>query len=93
MTLNEFMEVYTGNACISIAGYCEEEHYDFYGMPDEAEEDFAGDNPNHYIPSCLARESLYEEIKDCEVKHISIIGGDMDKTELCIELKERVNEN
>ena len=30
MTLNDLMKVYTGNACMSIEGYCEEEEYDYY---------------------------------------------------------------
>lgn len=30
MTLEEFLQNYGGNACISIDGYCEEANYDFW---------------------------------------------------------------
>ena len=33
MTLTEFVKAYTGNACISIEGYCEEKEYDYYLLP------------------------------------------------------------
>lgn len=88
MTLNDLMKVYTGNACISIDGYCEEESYDYYALPDEEEEDFSGNNPNHYIPTCLAREKWYKIIKDRKVKSMTVIGGGMYKVELCIKLEE-----
>lgn len=29
MTVNEFLQNYGGNECVSIEGYCEEEHYDY----------------------------------------------------------------
>lgn len=32
MTLEEFLQNYGGNACISIDGYCEEANYDFGQM-------------------------------------------------------------
>lgn len=88
MTLKELMEVYTGNACLSIGGYCEEARYDYYTMPDEVEEDFKGNNPNHYIPRCLARESWYETVKNQEISRITVIGGGVYQTEMCIELKD-----
>lgn len=88
MKLKEFMALYSGNASISINGYCEEEHYDYYLLPDEDEEDFSGDNPGHYIPTCLAREPWWDEVKDCEVERFGIIGGGCYKVELCIHLKE-----
>lgn len=88
MTLRELMEVYTGNACISIKGYCEEARYDYYTMPDETEEDFKGNNPNRYIPSCIAREEWWGEVKDKEIVKITVIGGGMYKVELRIWLKD-----
>lgn len=30
MTVKEFLQNYGGNECVSIEGYCEEEHYDYY---------------------------------------------------------------
>lgn len=87
MKLSEVVEVYTGNALISIEGYCEEKRYDYYAMPSIEEEDFTGNNPNHYIPSCLAKESWYEEVKDKTIAKLSIIGGGRYPVELSIELK------
>ena len=29
MTVKEFLQNYGGNECVSIEGYCEEEHYDY----------------------------------------------------------------
>lgn len=88
LTLYDFMSIYTGNACISIIGYCEEAEYDYFIMPSEEEEDFKGNNPNRYIPSCLARESWWGEVKDREITKITVIGGGMYKVELCIWLKD-----
>lgn len=87
MTLENFMKLYKGNASISIDGYCEEATYAYYLLPDPDEEDFTGDNPNHYIPSCLAREPWWNEIKDRQVEEFTIIGGGMYNVELCIQLK------
>lgn len=33
MRLNELMKSYSGNACVSIDGYCEEAVYDYYSLP------------------------------------------------------------
>lgn len=87
MTLRNFIKLYQGNACISIEGYCEEKSYDYYILPDKYKEDFSGNNPNNYIPSCLAREPWWDEIKNQQVTEFSIIGGEMYKTELCIKLE------
>lgn len=103
MTLSEFLKNYGNNACISIEGYCEEERYDYVALPswvqdedDMAEfeaEELSGNNPNHYIPSCLFKEPWWDKVKDREVVHWNIIGGGMYKVELCIELgKERQHE-
>lgn len=35
------------------------------------------DNPNHYKPSCIANELLWNEVKDREIKVWNIIGGVM----------------
>lgn len=88
MTLNSFMKIYTGNACISIAGYCEEEYYDYYCLPPKYIEDFSGNTPSGRIPSCLAREPWWNEIKSKKIESFSIIGGGMYKTELVINLEE-----
>lgn len=90
MTLNELMKVYAGNACITIDGYCDEAKYDYFTMPDEAEEDFSGDNPNYYIPNCLVNETWWAEVKDREVEQIVIIGGGMYSVELFIKLKSAI---
>lgn len=103
MTLSEFLKNYGNNACISIEGYCEEERYDYVALPswvqdedDMAEfeaEELSGNNPNHYISSCLFKEPWWDKVKDREVVHWNIIGGGMYKVELCIELgKERQHE-
>ncbi len=88
MTLNDLMKVYTGNACISIEGYCEEEEYDYYLLPDSEEEDFSGNNPNDYIPSCLAKEPWWEEVKNRQIENFSIIGGGLERAELYVCLKD-----
>lgn len=91
MTLTEFVKAYTGNACISIEGYCEEKEYDYYLLPrdewgDLDEEVFSGNNTNHYIPKCLEKEPWWGEVKDRGVDKFTIIGGGMDEVELCIIL-------
>lgn len=87
MSLGDLMNVYTGNACITIDGYCEEMKYDYYTMPDEDEEAFSSDNPNHYTMSCIAKESWYEQIKDRTIAALTVIGGGMYKTEMYIKLE------
>ena len=37
MTVKEFLQNYGGNECVSIEGYCEEEHYDYSKMPSESQ--------------------------------------------------------
>nr|WP_148873729.1 hypothetical protein [Serratia marcescens] len=91
MTLTEFIKAYNGNACISIEGYCKEEEYDYYLLPrDERgeldEEEFSGDNPNHYIPKCLEKEPWWGEVKDRKVDNFNVIGGGMYEVELYIIL-------
>lgn len=88
MTLHDFVQVFKGGACISIEGFCEEEHYDYFALPPEEQEDFSGNNPNGYIPSCLEKEPWYEQIEYRKVKRIIVIGGGMYKTELCIKLEK-----
>lgn len=85
MSLKEFFENYDGNAIISIEGYCEEASYDYYTEVDE--EWLSDDNPNHYKPSCLAKESWWEEIKDRRVKSWGVIGGGIYKVEIMIKLE------
>lgn len=87
MTLRNFIKLYQGDAYISIEGYCEEVSYDYYILPDKNIEDFSGNNPNNYIPSCLAREPWWDEVKNRQVIEFSIIGGGMYNTELCIKLE------
>lgn len=66
MTVKEFLQNYGGNECVSIEGYCEEEHYDYFREADEWE--LSDDNPNHYKPTCIAKESWWNEVKDREIK-------------------------
>lgn len=80
MILKEFLENYRGNACISIDGYCEEKRYDYYTDVDD--DYLSDDNPNHYKPTCLARESWWNEVKDREIKSWNIIGGGCYQVEL-----------
>lgn len=89
MTLRNFIKLYTGNACISIEGYCEEKRYDYYLKPSKDDEDFSGNNPNHYVPTCLAMESWWEEVKNRQVKSFGIIGGGTEPTELWITLESK----
>lgn len=88
MTLNDFMQVFKGGACISIEGYCEEERYDYFALPDRDEEDFSGNNPNRYVPSCLEKEPWYEQVRYRKVKRIVVMGDEMCKRELYIELEK-----
>ena len=85
MTLEEFLQNYGGNACISIDGYCEEANYDFW--TDVKDWELSDNNPNHYKPTCIARESWWDKVKDREIKNWNIIGGGMEKVELCINLE------
>lgn len=92
MKLREMMSTYSGNACISIEGYCEEKNYDYYLIPQDEfgnpdEDIFSGDNPNHYIPNCLEKEPWWKEVEDSEVVRWCIIGGGINNLELCIYLK------
>lgn len=84
MTLEQMMEVYDGRQLISISGYCEEATYDYYTLPEEDEEDFSGNNPNNYIPSCMARTPWWNEAKDLKVKRFTVLSH---PAELYIELE------
>ena len=86
MTLEEFLQNYGGNACISIDGYCEEANYDFW--TDVKDWELSDNTPNHYKPTCIARESWWDKVKDREIKNWNIIGGGMDKVELWINLEK-----
>lgn len=86
MTLEEFLQNYGGNACISIDGYCEEANYDFW--TDVKDWELSDNNQNHYKPTCIARESWWDKVKDREIKNWNIIGGGMDKVELWINLEK-----
>lgn len=86
MTLVEFLESYGGNACISIDGYCEEEKYDFW--TDVEDWELSDDNPNHYKPTCITRESWWSKVKDREIKSWNIIGGGCYPVELIVDLEE-----
>ena len=81
MTVQEFLQNYGGNECVSIEGYCEEKHYDYFREADEWE--LSDDNPNHYKPTCIAEEPWWNEVKDREIKEWNIIGGGMYKVENC----------
>lgn len=88
MTLKDFISVYGGGACITIKGYCNEKYYDYYRMPDSDVEDFSGNNPNHYIPSCLEKEPWWSEVKGRRVEEWKVIGGGVYDTELSITLEQ-----
>ena len=87
MTLRNFIKMYRGGATLSIKGYCEETRYDYYLLPDKDVEDFSGNNPNGYVPSCLAREPWWEEVKNRQVLQFGVIAGGTYTTELCIYLE------
>lgn len=59
MTVQEFLQNYGGNECVSIEGYCEEKHYDYFREADEWE--LSDDNPNHYKPTCIAEEPWWSQ--------------------------------
>lgn len=91
--LRELMKTFHGNVCISIENYCEAARYDYYLMPlnewgEPDDEIFSGNNPNHYIPRCLERESWWKDIAEKEVVQWGIIGGGMYSVELCIKLHD-----
>lgn len=86
MTVEEFLQNYGGNECVSIKGYCEEEYYDNFREADEWE--LSDDNCNHYKPTCIAKEPWWNEVKDRKIKKWNIIGGGMYKVELWIDLEE-----
>lgn len=50
--------------------------------------ELSDNNPNHYKPTCIARESWWDKVKDREIKNWNIIGGGMDKVELWINLEK-----
>ena len=85
MLLEEFLQNYGGGACISIDGYCEEEKYDFW--TDVEDWELSDNNPNHYKPTCITRESWWSEVKDSEIKSWNIIGGGCYPVELTITLE------
>lgn len=87
MTLGDFMKVYGGGACVSIKGYCEEREYDYYQLPSPDVEDFQGNNPNHYIPSCIEKEPWWPEVKGRKIKDFRVIGGGEYRMELVIFLE------
>lgn len=72
MTLEEFVSVFNGGARLTIDGYCNEQQYDYYLLPSVEDEDFSGNNRNHCIPDCLAREPWWDEVKDREVAEFAI---------------------
>lgn len=86
MTVKEFLQNYGGNECVSIEGYCEEEHYDYFREADEWE--LSDDNLNHYKPTCIAKEPWWNEVKDREIKEWNIIGGGIHRGELFIALEK-----
>lgn len=85
MKVEELLQSYGGNECVSIEGYCEEVYYDYFGEADELE--MSDDTTNHYKPTCIAKEPWWNEVKDKEVKEWNILGGGMYKVELWIVLK------
>ena len=37
--------------------------------------ELSDDNPNHHKPTCITKESWWDEIKDKEIKSWNVIGG------------------
>lgn len=99
MRLEKFLSCYGGHACISIAGYCEEERYDYYSVPEWIEderdiEEFIKELSSVYIlddffQPCLFLEPWWAEIKDREIERWGILTGGK-RAELSIRLKEGV---
>lgn len=79
MILEDFLQNYGGNACITIDGYCEEESYDYYTDDDDDDDDTT--------TTYLTRESWWNEVKDREIKSWNIIGGGCYPVELAITLE------
>lgn len=84
MTLEEFLQNYGGNACVSIEGYCEEACYDYYKEMDESLYNVL----NEYKMTCIANAPWWNEAKGKEVMNWNIIGDGEYKVELYIRLKE-----
>ena len=91
MKLKEFIEPFDGGACISIDGYCEEERYDYFAIPldewgNEDKDALSGNNSNHYVPTCLAKESWWDEVKDKNVLRWCVFFDETPQVGLFIEL-------
>lgn len=87
MSLEEFIKMYDGNASITIEGYCNRKEYDYYLLTEKDIEDFSGNNPNHYIPACLERETWWDEVKDRKVARFAVIGSGIYMMELSVYLE------
>lgn len=86
MTVEEFLENYGGNGCITIEGYCEEKNYDYF--VDVEDWKLTDDNSNHYKPTCIVKEPWWDAVKDRTITFWNIIGGYGDNPlELTIELE------
>lgn len=99
MTLEDMLESYGGNVCITIQDgkegekYCEEVAFDYYKMPVDYwgrpdEDALSDDNPNHYQPSCIVKEPWWDKVKDRNIQHWNVIGGGIYKIELYITLDD-----
>lgn len=87
ITLEDFIELYGGSACISIEGYCEETRFDYYTIPSDPDA-LSNDNPNHYQPTCLQLTPWWNEVKGRQVKRFNILGGGIYPLELYIDLED-----
>ena len=88
ITLEDFIQLYDGSACLTIDGFCDEMRYDYYMVPDDPD-DLSADNPNHYQPTCLALEPWWPDVRFCYVKSFKVLPDDgCYSTELIIHLEE-----
>lgn len=87
MTLKNFFENYDGTDLVSIDGYVEEGHYDFFKQVPESW--LSDDNPNHYKPTTIVDAPWWSEAKNRNIKSWKIIGGFQNApTEIFIELED-----
>lgn len=95
MVLKEFLENFGNNCCVTIERYCNEKEYDYIAIPLD-EDALSDDNPNHYKPSCLAKEAWWGEVESREIKKWGAINAGSYgkcKPELYIELEDADEEN
>lgn len=83
MTLESFLKSFCGSACITIKGYCEELHYDYYH--EVAWNSRCGQSLLFF---CIVRESWWNEIKDKSISYWFSTGSEDYGSELFITLED-----